>query len=150
MIAENPLRRRDTTKFGKVVKRKLQHATSLKTKEMFYRTTFVVQTFFIASKPYATRYNNIQHDTTTYNKVVKRYKLFLHNKCCTLLYEKLGSFDRDFRKRKMRHIVSLVTSQWRDFQNVALDSQFFEVFYFSFDDEKHKSVQNHSNHSVRR
>ena len=36
----------------------------------------------------------MQHDTTTYNKVVKRYKLFLHNKCCTLLYEKLGSFDR--------------------------------------------------------
>ena len=38
--------------------------------------------------------NFMQHDTTTYNKVVKRYKLFLHNKCCTLLYEKLGSFDR--------------------------------------------------------
>ena len=38
----------------------------------------------------------MQHDTTTYNKVVKRYKLFLHNKCCTLLYEKLGSFDRGF------------------------------------------------------
>ena len=36
----------------------------------------------------------MQHDTTTYNKVSKRYKLFLHNKCCTLLYEKLGSFDR--------------------------------------------------------
>ena len=36
----------------------------------------------------------MQHDTTTYNKVVKRCKLFLHNKCCTLLYEKLGSFDR--------------------------------------------------------
>ena len=39
-------------------------------------------------------YNNIQHDTTTYNKVVKRYKLFLHNKCCTLLYKKLGSVDK--------------------------------------------------------
>ena len=36
----------------------------------------------------------MQHDTTPYNKVVKRYKHFLHNKCCTLLYEKLGSFDR--------------------------------------------------------
>ena len=36
----------------------------------------------------------MQHDTTTHNKVVKRYKLFLHNKCCTLLHEKLGSFDR--------------------------------------------------------
>ena len=36
----------------------------------------------------------MQHDTTTYNKVVKPYKLFLYNKCCTLLYEKLGSFDR--------------------------------------------------------
>ena len=36
----------------------------------------------------------MQHDTTTHNKVVKRYKLFLHNKCCKLLHEKLGSFDR--------------------------------------------------------
>ena len=36
----------------------------------------------------------MQHDTTTHNKVVKRYKIFLHNKCCTLLHEKLGSFDR--------------------------------------------------------
>ena len=35
----------------------------------------------------------MQHDTTTFNKVVKWYKLFLHSKCCTLLYEKLGSFD---------------------------------------------------------
>ena len=41
----------------------------------------------------------MQHDTTTYNKVVKRCKLFLHNKCCTLLYEKLGSFDRGLRLR---------------------------------------------------
>ena len=39
----------------------------------------------------------MQHDTTTHNKVVKRYKLFLHNKCCMLLHEKLGSFDRGFR-----------------------------------------------------
>ena len=36
----------------------------------------------------------MQHHATTYNKVAKRYKLFLHNKCCALLYEKLGSFDR--------------------------------------------------------
>ena len=38
----------------------------------------------------------MQHDTTTHSKVVKRYKLFLHNKCCMLLHEKLGSFDRGF------------------------------------------------------
>ena len=44
-------------------------------------------------------YNNMQHDTTTHNKVVKRYKLFLHNKCCTLLHEKLGSFDRGFKPK---------------------------------------------------
>ena len=64
---------------------------------MFYRTTFVLQTFLIASKLHATWYNNMQHDTTTHNKVVKRYKLFLHRKCCTLLHEKLGSFDRSLR-----------------------------------------------------
>ena len=33
---------------------KQQHATSLKTEEMFYRTTFVPQTFLIASKLHAT------------------------------------------------------------------------------------------------
>ena len=47
----------------------------------------------------------MQHDTTTHNKVVKRYKLFLHNKCCMLLHEKLGSFDRGFT------IHSLIYSQ---------------------------------------
>ena len=88
----------------KVVKRKQQHATSLKTKEMFYSTTFVLQTFLIASKLHATWYNNIQHDTTTYSKVVKRYKLFLHNKCCKLLYEKLGSFDRAYLKMGISHL----------------------------------------------
>ena len=36
----------------------------------------------------------MQHDTTTCNKVVKWYKPFLHNKCFTLLYEKLVLFDR--------------------------------------------------------
>ena len=44
----------------------------------------------------------MQHDTTTYNKVVKRYQLFLHNKCCTLLYEKLRSFDRGLRSIRQR------------------------------------------------
>ena len=34
--------------------REQQHATSLKTKEMFYRTAFVLQTFLIASKLHAT------------------------------------------------------------------------------------------------
>ena len=66
---------------------------------MFYRTTFVLQTFLIVSKLHATWYNNMQHDTTTHNKVVKRYKLFLHNKCCMLLHEKLGSFDRGLRNK---------------------------------------------------
>ena len=104
-----PLRRREHNKVGKVVKRKQQHATSRKTKEMFYRTTFVLQTFLIASKLHATWYNNIQHDTTTYNKVVKRCKLFLHNKCCTLLYEKLGSFDRGLTLDVFRNgVISLL------------------------------------------
>ena len=55
----------NTTKFGKVVKRKQQHATSLKTKEMFYRTTFVLQTFLIANKLHATWYNNTQQGGQT-------------------------------------------------------------------------------------
>ena len=54
-----------TTKFGKVVKWKQQDAASLKTKEMFYRTTFVLQTFLIASKLHATWYNNIHRGGQT-------------------------------------------------------------------------------------
>ena len=47
----------------------------------------------------------MQHDTTTHNKVVKRYKLSLHNKCCMLLHEKLGSFDRGFKDKPSKLYV---------------------------------------------
>ena len=57
----------------------------------------------------------MQHDTTTHNKVVKRYKLFLHNKCCTLLHEKLGSFDRGLFRNQLCHRKScLLNRKHRD------------------------------------
>ena len=52
----------------------------------------------------------MQHDTTTYNKAVQRYKFFLHNKCCTMLYEKLGSFDRALIRRTVKQKDGLETS----------------------------------------
>ena len=56
----------------------------------------------------------MQHDTTTHNKVVKRYKLFLHNKCCMLLHEKLGSFDRGLRLIHMQPSTdtNMTSAQW--------------------------------------
>ena len=41
-----------------------------------------------------TSYNNIQHDTTRYNKVAKRTQHFIQHQSCIMLYEMLYSFDR--------------------------------------------------------
>ena len=99
MIAgnQNPTAQaQNTTKFGKVVKRKQQHATSLKTKEMFYRTTFVVQTFLI------------QHDTTTYNIIQQHTTRWSHSTnfffttnvvhCCIKSWDRLTGALETIRK----------------------------------------------------
>ena len=49
---------RELSKVWRAVKRDEQHTTSLKSKEMFFRTTFVVKTYLISSKLHTIRDNN--------------------------------------------------------------------------------------------
>ena len=44
--------------------------------------------------PDQTSFNNMQHIATCINKVVKRSRLFPHDKCCMLYCEKSSSFDQ--------------------------------------------------------
>ena len=60
---------RELNKVWRAIKRNGQHAKSPKTKAMFSRTTFVVQTFLIASKLHTTVDNS---NTTCLNRAVKR------------------------------------------------------------------------------
>ena len=51
--------------------------------------------------------------------MVKRYKLFPQNKCCTLLYEKLRSFDQGFKG------VLLIFTKEKSATNLNRDTEEF-------------------------